>query len=239
MSGHSKWATIKHQKGAADQKRGKIFTKIGHMIAIAAKEGGANPESNFKLRLAIEKARQVNMPQSTIEKAIKRGTGKGAEGQIEEAIYEAVGPEGLAIIIKAATDNKNRTLSEVKNILAKNGGKLGASGSLSWQFSPSGIIDLGPTKLSEEQELAIIEAGAEDIKIENDSILIYTTSKDLQKVKEKLDHLGIKIASAELGFVPKNTIKIDVAKVEKLLNALDEHDDVQEIYTNLEVTSNW
>lgn len=233
MSGHSKWATIKHQKGAADQKRGKIFTKIGHMIAIAAKEGGGDPTMNFKLRLALEKAKQVNMPQSTVEKAVKRGTGEGAEGQIEEATYEAIGPESLAIIIKTATNNKNRALSEIKNILAKNGGKLGESGSLSWQFTPCGIIDLGAYKFSEEQELAVIEAGAEDIKIENNETLIYTTPQDLQKVKEKLDALQIKIESAELGFAPKNTVAIDVSKVEKLLNALEEHDDVQEIYTNL------
>ncbi|MDD5626896.1 MAG: YebC/PmpR family DNA-binding transcriptional regulator [Patescibacteria group bacterium] len=234
MSGHSKWATIKHQKGAADQKRGKIFTKIGRMIAIAAKEGGGgDPMMNFKLRLALEKAKQANMPQVTVEKAVKRGTGEGAEGQIEEATYGAVGPEGLAIIIKTATDNKNRTLSEIKNILTKNGGKFGESGSLSWQFTPCGIIDLGACKLSEEQELAVIEAGAEDIKIENNETLIYTAPQDLQKVKEKLDALQIKIESAELGFAPKNTVAIDVSRVEKLLNALEEHDDVQEIYTNL------
>jgi len=233
MSGHSKWATIKHQKGAADQKRGKVFTKIGRMISLASREGGSDPAMNFKLRLALEKAREVNMPQVTMEKAVKRGAGEGGGGQIEEVVYEAAGGEGLAIIIKAATDNKNRTLSEIKNILAKNGAKLAESGSLAWQFLSCGIIDLGQTNLSEAQELEIIEAGAEDIKKEKGAIIIYTKPQDLQKVKEKLDSMDIKLESASLGFVAKNIVQIDPQKTIKLLDALDEQEDVQEMYTNL------
>jgi len=233
MSGHSKWATIKHQKGAADQKRGRIFTKIGRMISLASRDGGPDPTMNFKMRLALDKARQVNMPQATIEKAVRRGSREGESGQIEEVIYEAIGSDGLAIIIKVATDNKNRTLSEIKNILAKNGAKLGESGSLAWQFLSCGIIDLGQTNLSEEQELSLIEAGAEDIKKINSAVCIYTQIPDLRKVQEQAEKLGLKVKNAEIGFIPKNAISLDLSKVEKLLDALESQDDVQEIYTNL------
>ncbi len=233
MSGHSKWATIKHQKGAQDIKRGKIFTKIGRMIVLAAREGGGNAETNFKLRLAIEKARQVNMPQDTVAKAIKRGTGEDATGKIEEVIYEALGPAGLALMIKAATDNKNRTLAEIKHILAQHQAKFAESGSLAWQFEARGIIALDIPKLSEEQELSVIEAGAEDIQTIDNQTYVYTHPSGLQKVKEGLDRAHLPVASAELGFVPKNTVQIDYAKVEGLLSALDDHDDVQEVYTNL------
>jgi len=237
MSGHSKWSTIKHKKGAKDAKRGKAFSKIGRMIAVATQEGGGNPETNFKLRLAIEKGRQANMAQSTIKKAIARATGGGKESKIEETTYEATGSDRLAIIIKTATDNKNRTLAEIKYILSKNNARLADPGSLSWQFERKGILDLGAIKLSEDQELAIIEAGAQDIKKTEESLLVYTKPRDLQKVKETLDQAKIKAESAELGFVPKNPIKLEVSKVEPLLNALEEHNDVQGIYTNLELTS--
>ncbi|MDP2918587.1 MAG: YebC/PmpR family DNA-binding transcriptional regulator [bacterium] len=232
MSGHSKWATIKHQKGAADQKRGKVFTKIGRMISLASREGGSDPAMNFKLRLALEKAREVNMPQATMEKAAKRGAGEGEGGQIEEVIYEAAGNEGLAIIIKAATDNKNRTLSEIKNILAKNGAKLAEPGSLAWQFLSCGIITLGQANLSEAQELEIIEAGAEDIKKINNTTYLYTQIQDLQKIQEQAEQLNLRVESAEIGFIPKNTISLDLSKVKKLLEALESQEDVQEIYTN-------
>jgi len=234
MSGHSKWSTIKHKKGAKDAKRGKAFSKIGRMIALAAQEGGGNPEINFKLRLAIEKARQVNMAQSTIKKAIDRATGENKE-QIKETTYEATGPSSLAIIIKTATDNKNRTLAEIKHILSKNKARLVESGSLSWQFEQKGILDLGTVKLSEDQELDIIESGAQDIQKVSGSLLVYTKYQDLQKVKEALDQAKIKIESAELGFIPKNPIKPESSKVGALLSALEEHEDVQEIYTNLDV----
>lgn len=233
MSGHSKWSTIKHQKGAKDAKRGKLFTKIGRMITLAAREGGGNPEANFKLRLAVEKARQANMPQNNIAKAIKRGTGESGEEQIEEMIYEAVGPGGLAMIIRVTTDNKNRTLSELKHILGQHNAKLATTGSLSWQFKSQGIVVLDLPKLAEDQELTIIEAGAEDIQSSGGKISIYTKPADLQSVKETLEKAKIAVQSAELGYRPKNPIKIELAQVEGLLNALDEHDDVQEIYTNL------
>ncbi len=232
MSGHSKWSTIKHKKGAKDAKRGKAFSKVGRMIAVAAQEGGGNPETNFKLRLVILKARQVNMAQTTIKKAIDRATGENKK-QIKETTYEATGPFGLTIIIKTATDNKNRTLAEIKHILSKNNAKLAESGSLSWQFGQKGILDLGAIKLSEAQELIVIEAGAQDIKKIGESLLVYTKPQDLQKVKEALDKAKIKIESAELGFVPKNPIELEVSKAEPLLNALEEHNDVQEIYTNI------
>lgn len=235
MSGHSKWATIKHQKGAQDIKRGKVFTKIGRTIALAAREGGRNAETNFKLRLAIEKARQVNMPQNTIEKAIRRGTGEDAAGKIEEVIYEAIGPAGLSLMIKAATDNKNRTLAEIKHILAQHHVKFAESGSLAWQFEAKGILVLADQKLSEDQELGAIEAGAEDIKTIGGKIHIYTSPANLQMVKEGLEQAQLSVDSVELGFVPKNTVKIDFQRIEALLSALDDHDDVQEIYTNLEI----
>lgn len=237
MSGHSHWAGIKHKKGIEDAKRAKVFTKLAKPIVIAAKEGGGNPDTNFKLRLAIEKAREFNMPKDNIEKAIKRGTGELKGEEIAEVVYEAMGPEGIMMIIKATTDNKNRTVSEIKNILTKTGGKLAETGSAMWNFEQVGSIILDTQEKSlDELELLAIDSGAKEIKNENGSLIIFTEAKDLQKVQENLGKNNLKVLEAGLVYTPKNTVKIDEntrLDYEKLLEALDEQEDVEEIYDNL------
>ena len=237
MSGHSHWAGIKHQKGIKDAKRAKVFTKLAKPIIIAAREGGGNPDTNFKLRMAIDKAREFNMPKENIERAIKRGTGELKEERIEEIIYEAMGPGGIMMLIKTTTDNKNRTLSEIKTILTKNGGKFAEAGSAMWNFEQIGsvLLDL-QEKDADEIELVAIDAGAKDIQVEAEAMRIFTAPSDLQKVQENLEKRHFKIEEAGLAYLPKNTVKIDEntqMDYEKLLEALDEQDDVEEIYDNL------
>ncbi|MCD6232991.1 YebC/PmpR family DNA-binding transcriptional regulator [bacterium] len=242
MSGHSHWAGIKHKKSLEDQKRGKIFSKLARQITIAAKEG-ANPDTNPKLRQALEEAKSFNLPKDNIEKAIKRGTGEIEGKKLTEASYEALGPGGVAIIIEAITDNKNRTLLEIKQILQKHGGKLTQSGSLKWQFKRKGVITIefsgeNPEKSKEDLELKAIEAGAEDIWQQKNSNLldVYTKPEELEKVKENLKSQGIKIKSASLDWVPNQEIEVsekDKISLEKLFEELDENDAVQDIYSNL------
>ncbi len=237
MSGHSKWSQIKRKKGVADVQRGKIFSKVAKMISVAAREGG-DPEMNSKLRMAIEKAREVNMPRDNIERAIKRGTGEVKGVKIEEISYEAYGPGGIALIIEVATDNKNRTLSEIKHILSRFGGRLGESGSVKWMFSRKGVIEceISGDKNKNDLELLIIDAGAEDIKKKGEILEIYTKEGELDKVKENLESQGIKIKSASLDWIAKDSVTIEDKKtkeqLEKLFEALDEQEDVQEIYSN-------
>lgn len=239
MSGHSKWSKIKHKKGAADAKKGVIFTKLGNAITIAAKQGGDDPETNFSLRLAMDKAKQANMPKDNIERAIKRGMGELGGGQLEEVVYEGFlsgGSDKIPIIIQGLTDNKNRAVSEIKNILEKSGGSLAGQGSVMWQFEKRGVINFGEIKLDNELELKLIDAGAQDIEENNEEIIIYTKAEDLQKVKENLDKQNIEVKSAELQFVAKE--KIDISdevgeKIQKLFEQLDENDDVTNYYTNI------
>ena len=239
MSGHSHWAGIKHKKGLADIKRGMIFSKFARMISVAAKEGG-DSTTNSKLRIAIEKAREINMPSENIERAIKRGTGELEGGKLEEFIFEAFGPGKVAIIIEGITDNKNRALSEVKQILNQNGGKLAASGSVQWLFERKGVVTISieqnQEKLTKESlELKAIEAGADDIFWHDDILDVYTTVETLETVKNNLSALGISIESASLDWVPKETIDIgekEKKDCQKLFEALDENEDVQEIYSN-------
>ena len=243
MSGHSKWSQIKRQKGTADQKRGALFTKLGNVITIAAKEMGGNPESNFKLRLAIDKAKSANMPKDNIERAIKRGTGELAGAQIEEIVYEAFGPQGIALIIETLTDNKNRTASEVKHIITKYGGRLGGPNSVIWMFERKGVVRTMNSELKtlnlevEAVELKAIDLGATDVKEDEDSLIIYTKPEDLQKVKEALEE-EIKIEYAELEHIAKDQIKIENEStkltLEKIFNDLDENEDVNNYYTNAE-----
>lgn len=236
MSGHSKWNSIKHQKGAADAKRGALFTKLGKAISVAAKGGGSDPESNFQLRLAVDQAKAANMPKDNIERAIKRGSGELDGGKIEEISYEGFGPEGTAFIIEALTDNRNRSSAAMKHILTKYGGGLGGPNSVAWMFKQKGIIRI--KAIDDELELELIDAGASDIIKDADGVIVYTASNDLKKIKELIDQKDITIEYAEIEQVAKE--KKVVAedkkdKIQKLFNELDENEDVNNYYTNAEV----
>lgn len=238
MSGHSHWAGIKHKKGLNDAKRAGVFTKVAKIVTIAARDGGGNPDTNFKLRLAIDQARGVNMPKDNIERAIKRGTGELKDAaEIEEIVYEGYGPGNVALLIKTATDNRNRTVSEIKTLLTKGGGKMVSSGSVSFLFRPVGEIVLeADTHDQEALEMKAIEAGAEDVSFEDTSCIVYTKTEDLQKVKETLERTGLAIRSAELSSVPAQKVELsddDRARYEQLLEKLEDHDDVQTVYDNL------
>ena len=238
MSGHSHWAGIKQRKGVNDAKRANVFTKYGRLVSIAAKHGGGNPDHNFSLRLAIDQARSVNMPKDTIERAIKKGTGELKDGtEIEEAIYEGYGPGNVAMLVKTATDNKNRTVSEVKSIFTKAGGKMASEGSVKFMFKQVGSIEiLTEDKNADEIEMTAIEAGAEDIISDGDFFTVYTKISDLQKVKENLEKAGLKVEGAGLVYVPLQKMEINQQfknSYENLLEKLDDNDDVQEIYDNL------
>jgi len=246
MSGHSRWSQIHRQKALTDQKRGQLFTKLANAITIAAREGGGEPETNFKLRMAIEKAKEQNMPSENIEKAIKRGTGELEGAKIEETTYEGYGPSGVALLINIVSDNKNRALSEIRNILGRFGGKLGEPGSVSYLFEQKGIItaisDQQSAIRKEEIELAAIDAGAEDINEQDDALLIYTNPKELFQVKKRLEEKGVKIASAGLSMEPKNPVKITeeqkASQILKLLDTLDECQDVANVYANFDIPDN-
>ncbi len=235
MSGHSKWATTKRAKGAVDAKRGAAFTKLANNITVAAKLGGGDPSSNFKLRLAIDKAREANMPKDNIERATKRGTGELGGGPIETLNYEGFGPDGVAIIIEALTDNRNRTSSDIKHILTKYGGNLGGPGAVSWIFEPKGVIRTG--EITEKQELELIDLGVLDLVREEGGTTIYTQQADLNKIKTWLDNNNLTVDYAENDMVPKEKKKISqevLEKIEKMENELDNNDDVSNYYTNAE-----
>jgi len=239
MSGHSHWAGIKHRKGLNDAARAKIFTKHGKLITIAARSGDGNPDTNFQLRLAIDRARAENMPKENIERSIKRGTGELKDGaEIQEALYEAYGPGQVAMLIKTATDNKNRTLGELKTLLTKNGGKMVPAGSVSYLFKLIGSINIAIEKNTDvsELELQAIEAGAEDTVYSEGVLTLYIKPEDLQKTKEALEKSSLKIEYAGLVYVPLQKTTLDESaslNYEKLLELLDEQDDVQEICDNL------
>jgi len=244
MSGHSHARTIKHQKTITDQKRGQIFSKLARSIEVAVKEGGMNPETNAKLRVVVEEAKKFNLPRDNIERAIKRGTGELAGERLEEVLFEAYGPGGIAIIIEGITDNKNRTLGEIKQTLNQNSGKLVGEGSVKWMFERRGclVVDLKAQnekfKDKEKLELISIEAGALDLYWHNDVLDVYTKIEDLEKVKGNLELKGIKIDSTSLDWVPKETIELDKKNEEacqKLFEALDEDEAVQEIYSNMKL----
>jgi YebC/PmpR family DNA-binding regulatory protein len=242
MSGHSKWHSIKHKKAKEDAKRGNIFGKLSRNIIVAVKDGGGgDPRDNIALANAIAKAKEYNMPQNNIERAIKRGTGEIEGENYESILYEGYGPGGIAIIVEVMTENKNRTASDIRNILSRYNGTLGESGSVSWQFERKGIIAVERSEVKDEEEfmLSMIDSGAEDIDEDDDIYEIKTPPTEFMKVKEVLEKNKIKINSSELGLVPKSTIKLskeDSAKALKLINALDEHDDVQNVNSNLEIS---
>ncbi|NTV41616.1 MAG: YebC/PmpR family DNA-binding transcriptional regulator [Candidatus Moranbacteria bacterium] len=238
MSGHSHWAGIKQRKGVNDAKRAGVFTKYGRLIAIAAREGGGDPEMNFKLKMAIDRARYENMPKDTIERAVKKGTGELKDGaEIEEIIYEGYGPGNVAMLIKTATDNRNRTGSEIRSILTKAGGKPASEGGVKFMFKLVGSVAVAVGEKGEDElEMLAIEAGAEDMASEEEIFVVYTKIEDLKTVKENLEKVGLKIEGAELVYVPTQKMELDEnskVEYEKLLEKLDEHEDVQEIYDNL------
>jgi YebC/PmpR family DNA-binding regulatory protein len=236
MSGHSKWSKIKRQKGVVDAKRGQLFTKLAREISVAVRQGGADTEANFKLRLIMQKARDNNMPLENIDRAIKRASGGTDGAALSEVTYEGYGPGGSAILAQALTDNKNRTLSEVRNILSRGGGNLGESGSVTWLFESRGVIIIDGTKENaEEVALFAIDAGAEDVKIEGTSLEVNTKPQDLEAVRKALELKKVPISSSELSMVPKTMVKLDeksALQALRLLDKLEELDEVQHVYTN-------
>lgn len=238
MSGHNKWTQIKRQKGTNDAKRSKIFAKLSKAITLAAKNSG-DPDGNPVLKLAIEKAKAVNMPSDNIQKAIKKGTGELDGGNLEEVLYEAYGPEGVALIIEATTDNNNRTVSEVKHILSVHGGRLGESGSVKWMFDRFGFLEiLRDEKINaEEAEMQAIEAGAEDVNVLEDMVVVYVKPEDLYRVKIEMEKNGFSVSESGFEWKAKNKMQVGadiIAKIEALFEALDEQDDVNDVYSNLE-----
>ncbi len=238
MSGHSKWATIKHKKAATDAKRGALFTKLIKEITVAARSGG-NPEINPKLRVAIDHAKEASMPSDNIERAIKKGTGELPGVSYEEMTLEGYGPGGVAIYVELLTDNKNRTSSEVRNLFSKKGGNMAGAGSVSWIFEKKGYIDVSKSTIDEDKLMSIVlDAGAEDIIVEDSEFGVKTAPQDFYKVKKALEDNKIKIESAELTMLPKNTVKLagdDAKKVLDIVSSLEEHEDVQNVYANFDV----
>ncbi|MDP9354112.1 MAG: YebC/PmpR family DNA-binding transcriptional regulator [Chloroflexota bacterium] len=240
MSGHSKWSTIKRKKGAADAKRGQLFTKLAREITVAARAGLPDPEANFRLRLAVQKARTENMPKENIDRAIERGSGDSTVDQFDEIFYEGYGPGGTALMILAMTDNRNRTVGEVRAALTRSGGTLGESGSVGWMFDQVGMIVLDATDQDpDELALVAIDAGANDVQVEDGSVEVYTDAQDLHRVQEALTAAGKVVESAELTMRPKTMMspEPDVAvKAIRLLERLEDLDDVQQVYSNLDVS---
>ena len=239
MSGHSKWSTIKRQKGAADAKRGALFTKLGKEITLAARAGGGDPDANYRLRLAVDKARAANMPADNIKRAIERATGGKEAVEYEEITYEGYGPGGVALLVETATDNKNRTAAEVRSIFSKFGGQLAGQGSVAWQFEQRGLIAIeGGSGDPDDIALAAIDAGATDVDTESDPIEIATEPTELLSVQTSLQDAGVKIDSAELTMVAKTPIEVDLDKARsnlKLIEALEDSDDVQRVTANFEL----
>lgn len=239
MSGHSKWHTIKHKKGALDAKRGKIFTKLIKEITIAARGGGGDVTGNARLRKAVSDAKAANMPNDTIDKAIKRGTGELEGVSYDEITYEGYGPGGVAVLVNTTTDNRNRTVAEIRHAFSKNGGNMGESNSVSWMFNRKGQIVVDAAQKSEDEMMEIaLEAGADDVTSDGETHEILTSPEDFHAVLEAIKAKGIEPMSAELAMIPQNTIKLeggDASKMLKLYEALDDHDDVQSVYANFEI----
>jgi YebC/PmpR family DNA-binding regulatory protein len=240
MSGHSKWSTIKRQKGANDAKRGALFTKVTREISVAARQGGGDPEANYRLRLAIEKARAVNMPADNIKRTIDKATGGGDAEQFEEIVYEGYGPGGVAVLVEAATDNRNRTAAEVRSIFTKAGGQLAGSGAVAWQFEPRGLIAVAPDgKDADEVALAAIDAGAEDVDTDDpEAIEIFTSPGDLERIRVALEAAGVSIDSAESTMIAKQTVELDSTKARqalRLVEQLEDLDDVQRVTANFDI----
>jgi YebC/PmpR family DNA-binding regulatory protein len=241
MSGHSKWAQVKHKKAAVDARKGKIFSKIAKEIAVAARIGGGDPDGNPRLRTAIEKAREVNMPGENIKRAIMKGTGELPGVAYEETVYEGYGPGGTAILLEVFTDNRNRTVSEIRHIMTKHGGNLGEAGCVAWMFDKKGYIIIEKTKIDEDSLMAAaLEAGAADMKSDpgEDNYEIITAPEDVNKVKSALEATGIPVSLAEITMLPKSYIALDEKSAEqmiRLVDALEDHEDIQNVYTNFDI----
>jgi YebC/PmpR family DNA-binding regulatory protein len=241
MSGHSKWAGIKHKKALVDAKRGKIFGKLGRAITVAAREGGGDPDHNATLATAIQKAKDANMPHDNIDRAVKKGAGAGTDGEAYQHLtYEGYGPAGVAVYLTVLTDNKNRTAADVRYAFDRSGGKLGTDGSVSWMFERKGVVFVdAPGKDEDEVMMAAIEAGAEDVIPEGDVFEIRCDPSDFMAVRAGLEAAGLKYSSAEITMIPKNTVALDESEAKKtfrLIDALEDNDDVQEVYANFDIS---
>jgi YebC/PmpR family DNA-binding regulatory protein len=241
MSGHSKWSSIKHKKGAADAKRGKLFSKLSRAIIVAAREGGADPEGNASLATAIQKARDASMPKDNIERAIARGAGTAAEGEVYETVtYEGYGPEGVAVFVEALTDNRNRTAAEVRHVFAKHEGNLGTSGAVAWLFERKGVLIVPADGVDEEDVMLVAaDGGAEDVELDGSSFQVISAPDDLAAVRAALDEAGIAYDSAELTMLPKTTVSVEdessAKKLVRLMDALEDNDDIQAVYANFDI----
>lgn len=240
MSGHSKWSTIKRKKGAADAKRGKIFSKLAKEIAVAAKAGGGDPDMNPRLRTVLMTAKAQNMPKDNVERAIKKGTGELPGVTYDEVRYEGYAPGGVAVIVDVLTDNKNRTVSEIRHLLTKHGGSMAETGAVTWNFEPKGLITIPKNELNDEQMFEkAVEAGAEDVDTEGDAFEVTTDPQELHTVSQALEDAGLKAEDVRLTMQPKTTVKVEGKNAQSLLRlmeALEEHDDVQDVYANFDIS---
>ena len=239
MSGHSKWATTKHKKAATDAKRGKIFTKIGKEITVAARLGGGDINGNARLRTAVAKAKAVSLPADNIKRAIQRGTGELPGVSYEEIIYEGYGPGGVAVIIESMTDNRNRTVSEIRNIFSKAGGNMGESGCVSWMFHKKGYLVINSAKIDEDKLMTLaLDAGADDMQPEDDNFVVTTAPNDFEKVKKVLEDAGVSPDVAEITMIPQTYVKLDGKEAQQMLRlveTLEDNDDVQNVYANFDI----
>ncbi len=240
MAGHSKWANIKHRKAASDAKRGKIFTRIAKELTIAARDGGGDPDANPRLRLAIQQARGANMPNDNIDRAIKRGTGELEGQKLEEAMFEGYGPGGIGILIESVTDNRNRTVADIRHILSRGGGSMADAGSVAWNFTRKSVIALSSEGKSEEDVLmAVLDAGAEDVRTEEETYEVYSPPENFDAVREAIESAGYEIKEARLAFVPNQEVALtgsEAAAALKLLDALDDSDEVQNVFCNVDIS---
>lgn len=242
MAGHSKWANIKHKKAKVDAHRGKLFTKIGREIIMAAKAGGGDPNNNVRLKMAIQKAREANIPADNIQRAIQRGTGEIEGAVYEEILYEGYAPGGVAVMIQIATDNRNRTAADIRHIFSRNGGNLGESGCVAWMFERKGLLVLDPSAPPADEDelfLSALDAGAEDVRTEEDTVEIIVPADEFEPAKEALLKTGLVFSVAEVTMIPQNTVAVadpeQAAQILKLISMLEEHDDVQEVYANFDL----
>jgi YebC/PmpR family DNA-binding regulatory protein len=239
MSGHSKWASIKHKKAATDARRGQLFTKLARAITVAAREGGGDPDANFTLAAAIHKARDYSMPKDNIQRAIDRGSGgAGGDETIERVLYEGYGPGGVAILVEALTDNRNRTGAEIRHAFDKHGGGLGEPGSVAWVFERRGVLLVDAGRYSEDDLIGAIDAGAEDVSVDGESLKVVCPAEDLAPVREALESTQVAIESAELTMEPKSVVEVapaDASSLIRLMDALDEHDDVEAVHANFDL----
>jgi YebC/PmpR family DNA-binding regulatory protein len=240
MSGHSKWHNIRLRKGKQDAERGALFTKLAREIIIAAKAGGGNPDGNARLRLAMQKARDNSMPQDRIKNAIQKGTGELEGANYEELTYEGYGPAGVAVLVQCATDNKNRTVADIRSIFTKNGGRLGDNGSVSWMFSaPQGLIEVPREGAAEDALLEVaLDAGADDVKTSDETYEVYASPGDMPKVVDALAEAGFKVQSSEITMIPNNSVRVEGKEAQQMLRLLDlleEHDDVQQVHANFDI----